>query len=84
MKATNVDGVYSADPNKDPKASFYPRLTYQEALEKELAVMDLAAFCQCRDHNMPLRIFNINKPGALLRIVLGDNEGTIVEAGGLV
>lgn len=79
LKATNVDGVYSADPSKDPNAKLYRRLTFQEALEKELAVMDLAAFCQCRDHDMPLRVFNIYKPGAMLRVILGEEEGTIVE-----
>lgn len=81
LKATNVDGVYSADPAKDPKATKYNHLTYQEALEKELAVMDLAAFCQCRDHQMPLRVFNINKPGALCRVIMGDEEGTLVDGG---
>lgn len=81
IKATNVDGVYSADPAKDPNAKLYQHLTYQEALEKELAVMDLAAFCQCRDHDMPLRVFNIKKPGALLNVVLDKNEGTIVDRG---
>lgn len=81
LKATNVDGVYSEDPQKNPKAKFYEHLTYQEALERELAVMDLAAFCQCRDHNMPLRVFNIKKPGALMRIILGEKEGTIVDEG---
>jgi len=78
LKATNVDGVYSADPAKDSSAVLYKRLHYQEALEKELAVMDLAAFCQCRDHKMPLRIFNITKPGALLRVICGEEEGTLV------
>ncbi len=79
LKATNVDGIYSADPAKDSKATLYKKLSFQKALEKELAVMDLAAFCQCRDYNMPLRVFNINKPGALLRIVMGAEEGTLVE-----
>jgi len=78
LKATNVDGVYSADPAKEPNAKLYKRLSYQEALEKELAVMDLAAFCQCRDHDMPLRVFNINKPGALLSVVISEEEGTLV------
>lgn len=82
MKATNVDGVYSADPSKDPNAKLYRHLTFQEALSKELAVMDLAAFCQCRDYNMPLRIFNINKPGAMMRVITGKEEGTTVENGG--
>lgn len=79
MKATNVDGVYTADPKKDPKATRYHRLTFREVLDKELAVMDLAAFCQCRDHGVPLRVFNMNKPGALMRVVVGEDEGTIVE-----
>ncbi|MDF3055176.1 MAG: pyrH [Gammaproteobacteria bacterium] len=78
LKGTQVDGIYADDPKKNPSAKRYDFLTYKEALEKELGVMDLAAFCQCRDHNMPLRIFDINKPGALLRIVRGENEGTLV------
>ncbi len=81
LKATNVDGVYSDDPAKNPDATLYHQLSYQEALEKELAVMDLAAFCQCRDHDMPLRVFNINKPGALMRVILGEEEGTLVHRG---
>ncbi len=80
LKATNVDGVYSDDPEKNPDAIMYDTLTYQEALEKELAVMDLAAFCQCRDHNMELRVFNISKPGALKRVVMGETEGTVVKS----
>lgn len=79
LKATNVDGIYSADPAKDPNATLYKKLSFAEALEKELAVMDLAAFCQCRDHHMPLRVFNMNTPGALLRVVMGEEEGTSVE-----
>jgi uridylate kinase len=78
LKATQVDGVYAADPKKNPSAERYDHLTYKEALEKELGVMDLAAFCQCRDHNMPLRIFNIEKSDAILRIVRGEDEGTLV------
>ncbi|AJC50300.1 UMP kinase [Coxiella endosymbiont of Amblyomma americanum] len=81
LKATNVDGIYSDDPEKNSKARLYKHLTYKEALEKELAIMDLAAFFQCRDHNMPLRIFNINKPGTLLRVVMGIEEGTLVDQG---
>lgn len=79
IKATNVDGVYSEDPVKNPQATLYEEISYKEALDKELAVMDLAAFCQARDHNMPLRVFNINKPGALLRVVTGEDEGTLVK-----
>jgi len=78
IKATNVDGIYDADPAKNPNAKRYQRLTYQEALDKELGVMDLAAFCQCRDYNMPIRVFNLNKQGALMRIVKGEDEGTLV------
>lgn len=79
FKATNVDGVYSADPAIDPTATLYKTITYSQALEKELGVMDLSAFCQCRDHNMKIRVFNINNPGALLRIINGESEGTLVE-----
>ncbi len=78
LKATNVDGIYSSDPEKDPTAIRYHTLSYQEALTKELGVMDLSAFCQCRDHQMKIRVFNINKKGALLQILLGKDEGTLV------
>lgn len=79
LKATNVDGIYSSDPQKDPTASRYDSLAFTEALEKELGIMDLSAFCQCRDHNMPIRVFDLNNTGALMRIVLGENEGTLVK-----
>lgn len=79
MKATNVDGVYSDDPRKNPDATLLKHLTYDEALEKEFAVMDLAAFCQCRDYQMPLRVFNIGKPGAFLRAIMGEDVGTLVD-----
>jgi uridylate kinase len=78
LKATQVDGIYTADPAKDKTATRYDHLTYKEALDKELAVMDLASFCQCRDHGMTLRIFNLSKPDAVLRIVMGEDEGTLV------
>lgn len=81
IKATNVDGIYSADPKKNPTATLYHHLTYQEALKKELAIMDLAAFCQCRDYNMPLRIFNIGKPGMFLEVMLDKSVGTLVDGG---
>ncbi|OGT43706.1 MAG: UMP kinase [Gammaproteobacteria bacterium RIFCSPHIGHO2_12_FULL_40_19] len=79
MKATNVDGVYSDDPRKNPTATLYKHLTYAQALEKEFAVMDLAAFCQCRDYQMPLRVFNIGKPGIFMRAVMGEEVGTLVD-----
>ena len=78
LKATNVDGVYSADPQINPRAKFYSCLTYSEVLAKELAVMDLAAFYLCRNNKMKLRVFNINKNRALLRIIKGKSEGTLV------
>jgi uridylate kinase len=81
LKATKVDGVYSADPVKDPSATRYARLTYDEVLERQLGVMDLTAIVLCRDHNMPLRVFNMNEPGALMRIMRGEDEGTLVERG---
>lgn len=79
LKATKVDGVYSSDPTKDKTAKRYEVLTFNEALTQELGVMDLTAFCQCRDHNMKIRVFNMEKPGALLRVVLGQDEGTLVQ-----
>jgi uridylate kinase len=81
LKATKVDGVYSADPVKDPAATRYSRLTFDEVLERQLGVMDLTAIVLCRDHNLPLRVFNMNKPGALMRILRGEDEGTLVERG---
>jgi len=79
LKATKVDGVYSADPMKDPSATMYSHLTYDEVLEQKLEVMDLTAICLCRDQHMPLRVFRMSKPGALLNIVVGSEEGTLIE-----
>ena len=81
LKATNVDGIYAEDPAVNPNAERYSHLTYQQALSGEYGVMDLAAFCQCRDHGMPLRVFNMLKQGALLRVVQGEDEGTLVDDG---
>ncbi len=78
LKATKVDGVYSADPITNPEAVKYSELTYDEVIEKKLAVMDTAAVVLCRDQGMPLRIFNMGTPGALLKIVQGQEIGTIV------
>jgi uridylate kinase len=80
LKATKVDGVYSADPIKDPDAIKFDRLSYDDVLEKKLEVMDLTAICLCRDHNMPLRVFKMSKQGALLNIVRGGDDGTLIEA----
>ncbi|MFT6757069.1 MAG: uridylate kinase [Chitinophagales bacterium] len=80
LKATKVDGVYTADPEKDPDAVRYDELTYDEALDKKLGVMDLTAICLCRDHDMPLRVFKMEEVGALLTIVGGGNVGTLVRS----
>ena len=81
LKATKVDGVYSADPMLDPAAELYDHLTYDQVLDKKLGVMDLTAICLCREHNMPLRVFRMAKPGALLNLVVGGAEGTLIEEG---
>lgn len=80
LKATKVDGVYDADPETNPKAVKYDRLSYDEVLDRKLGVMDLTAICLVRDHDMPLRVFNMNKKGALLSLMLGGDEGTLVES----
>ncbi len=82
IKATKVDGVYTSDPLKDPSATKYDRLTYAEVLTRKLEVMDLTAICLCEEHNLPLRVFRMSKQGALLNIVVGGNEGTLIEGDG--
>ena len=79
LKATKVDGVYSADPRKDPTAVRYSKLTYEKVLTEQLGVMDLTAICLCQDHNMPVRVFQMDKQGALLNIVVGGDEGTLIQ-----
>ena len=79
LKATKVDGIYSADPMKFPDAVKYEHLTYDEVLDKKLEVMDLTAICLCRDHQMPVRVFEMEKSGALLNIVRGGEEGTLIQ-----
>lgn len=81
LKATKVDGVYDADPVKNPSARRYERLTYDEVLTQRLGVMDATAIVMCRDHGIPLRIFNIYDEGELMHIVLGEPIGTLVEKG---
>ncbi len=78
IKATKVDGVYSADPMKDPSAERYSRLSYDQVLDGRLAVMDATAIVLCREHRMPLRVIDMNKKGALKRAVMGEDEGTLV------
>jgi len=80
LKATKVDGVYTADPQKDPEAQRYTRLSFDEAMGRNLGIMDATAFALCRDQKLPVRVFSIVKQGALLRVVLGEDEGTLVYA----
>jgi len=79
MKATNVDGIYTADPKKDPKAKFIAELTFQQALVKGYAVMDANAFGLCKENGLPIVVFNINQPGATARVLAGERVGTIVQ-----
>ena len=78
LKATKVDGVYSDDPGINPDATKYTELTYDEVLDKQLGVMDLTAICLARDHEMPLRVFDMNETGALRNAVVGEDEGTLI------
>ena len=78
LKATKVDGVYTADPKKDPKATRFDTLSFDEAIARNLGVLDTAAFALCREQKLPLAVFSIFKPGALKRVVMGENEGTRV------
>ena len=78
LKATNVDGIYTGDPRKDPSATFIPELTFQEAIVKNYAVMDANAFGLCKANQLPIVVFNINQPGAIRRVLEGDRVGTIV------
>ncbi len=78
LKATKVDGVYDCDPAKNAQAKLYKKLSYEEVIDKELQVMDLAAFTLARDHGMPIRVFNMGRLGALRNVVLGAEEGTTI------
>ncbi len=78
LKATNVDGIYSADPKKDPLATRFDSISFNEVIAKNLKVMDATAFALCRDQKLPVNVFSIFKPGALKRVVLGEAEGTLV------
>jgi uridylate kinase len=80
LKATKVDGIYTADPVSHPNAERFLSITYDEILEKQLGVMDLTAICLARDHGMPLRVFQLDKQDALLNAVVDDDEGTLVIA----
>jgi uridylate kinase len=78
LKGTRVDGVYTADPEKDPAAIKFDRVSFEEVISKRLKIMDSTAFTMCRDNNMPIIVFDMNKPGNLLRVVIGDKTGTLV------
>lgn len=78
LKATKVDGVYSEDPIKNPKATKFAHLSYDEVLQRKLEVMDLTAICLCRDQKMPMGVFSMTKAGNLLKFMLGQEEGTLI------
>ena len=82
LKATKVNGVFSADPMSNPDAEHYPNLSYDEVLTDKLGVMDATAIVMCRDNHLPLRVFNLNEAGALMRIVGGEHVGTLVSEDG--
>ena len=78
LKGTRVDGVYSADPEKDPKATRYNKISFNEVIKKELNVMDLTAFTMCKENNLPIYVFDMNKKGNLMKVVNGEDIGTLV------
>ena len=80
LKATKVDGIYTADPNKDPAARRYDKVSFDEAISRQLEVMDATAFTLCRDQKLPIKVFSIFKPDGLKRVILGEDEGTLVHA----
>ena len=81
LKATKVDGIYTDDPKKNPDAVMFEELTFDEALKSNLKVMDATAFALCREQHVPIKVFNLNKKGALKRVVMGEKEGTLVHMG---
>jgi len=80
LKATKVDGVYSADPKTDPQARRYTRVSFDDAISQNLKVMDATALTLCRDQKLPINVFSIFKAGALKRVVMGEDEGTLVHS----
>lgn len=78
LKGTRVDGVYTADPEKDPSATKYETITFEEAYEKKLKIMDLTAFTMCKENDMPILVFDMNTPGNLFKVVKGENIGTVI------
>ena len=78
LKATKVDGIYSEDPKKNPNATLYHDITFNEAMQRDLKVLDATAFALCRDQKLPIKVFSILKKGAMARVVMGEDEGTLV------
>lgn len=79
LKGTRVDGVYSADPEKDPSATKYNQLSFDEAIAKNLKIMDMTAFTLCKENKLPIIVFDMNKPGNLLKLVMGEDIGTLIK-----
>jgi uridylate kinase len=79
MKGTRVDGIYTADPLKDPEASRYDEITFSEVYKKNLNVMDMTAFTLCQENNLPIIVFDMNKPGNFMKLVEGEPIGTLVK-----
>ena len=79
LKGTRVDGVYTADPEKDPTATKYSSVSYQECLAKNLRIMDMTAFALCMENNLPIIVFDMNQPGNLKKVVMGEGVGTIIK-----
>ena len=79
LKGTRVDGIFTSDPEKDSTASMYSHISFDEVFQKELNVMDLTAFTLCKENNLPIRVFNMNVKGNLMKVCLGDNIGTLVK-----
>ena len=79
LKGTRVDGIYTADPEKDPNAARYDNLSFDEAMQKQLKIMDMTAFAMCRENNLPVYVFDMNKKGNLIRFISGEKIGTLVK-----
>ena len=79
LKGTRVDGVYTSDPEKDPEAEKYDEITFDEALQKQLRILDLTAFTMCRENDLPIIVFNMNEKGNLKKLISGEKIGTLVK-----
>jgi uridylate kinase len=80
LKATKVEGIYTADPKKDDTATMFEQLTYLEVIQRDLKVMDTSAISMCRERGVPIHVFNLNVPGNIVRVVMGEKVGTVVRA----